>query len=730
MNEAPEASGVRWERDDDGIVHVVFDRPGEKVNLLTPEILVALEGWLELWRREEAVRGLLFRSDKPGMFLAGVDVEAIAAVREAHQAAEAARFGQRVLGRIADFPWPSACAIRGVCLGGGTELALACTWRLAADDPSVQIGLPEVQLGIIPGFGGTQRLPRLVGLGPSLELVLAGRAVDARRALRIGLVDALVPEAYLVREARRWLLGQAPARRRAKHVAARLVETVPPLRRYVLAQARKRTAARVRELEYPAPFRALEALEAALTRPLPEGLDIEARIVGELVASTTSKNLIWLFKTQTARKRTAGTFAAPPRDVRRAAVLGAGIMGSGIAYLLADRGIPVRLRDVRPEALLEAARTAAGLWRRRVEQRRIGAREARQRLGYLSLTLDWSGLRHVDLVIEAVVEDLQVKRDVLAEVERRTSERAVFASNTSSIPITEIAARALHPERVVGLHFFNPVPRMPLVEIVAGERTSPEALATVHALAVRLGKTPVVVRDRPGFLVNRILMPYLNEALLLVGEGVSIEAVDRAMTGFGMPVGPLALLDQVGLDTALHVARVLAAAFPVQAASASPLLEKMVADGRLGVKSGRGFYRYDGQRRRGPDESVYPAAGAGPRREIPPEMLQERMILAIVNEAARCLEEGVVGEPQDVDVALVLGTGFPPFRGGILRWADATGVPVITDRLVRLAEALGERFAPAPLLREMVREQRRFYEGEPAPAPSLLHGGGVSPWPR
>ncbi len=711
------ASGLRHRVDESGILRIAFDLPGKSVNLLTRENLQDLSRLLAEAQTRSDVQGLLFSSDKPAMFIAGMDVEQIAAVTDSHEGAEAARFGQSVFQRIADLKVPSVCAIGGPCLGGGTELALACSFRVAADERSVRIGLPEVQLGIIPGFGGSQRLPRLVGLTAALELILSGRALDARAAQRAGVVDLVVPEAYLEREARALLKrataegvpAVAAALRRPRPWLARLVERFGPLRRFVLEQASKRTAAKIRPRDYPAPFRAIEAVDAALTRPLPEGLDFEARIVGELVPTRTSKNLIWLFQSQTALKNERAVVQAVPRKVRRVAVLGAGIMGGGIAQLAADHEIPVRLKDMRYDAILSALQTARGVWESQLKRRRITRAELAQKMAFIAPTLTDSGLRHVDLVLEAVVENLEVKRQVLAEVERVLDERSVFASNTSSLPIADIAARALRPERVVGLHFFNPVHRMPLVEVIAGRQTSPEALATVQAFAIRIGKVPVVVRDGPGFLVNRILSFYINEAVRLLSEGVRIEAIDAAMTAFGMPMGPLALLDQVGLDTAQHVGEVLRAALGKRSGSDGSVLARMVGAGRLGQKKGSGFYRYRDGKRTAADSRVYGLIGAAPPRDVPLETLQERMVLAMLNEAAVCLEQGVVREPRDVDVAMVLGTGFPPFRGGLLRHSDQLGTPIVADRLQRLAEAHGEHFRPAQLLHRMVREQRRFY---------------------
>jgi 3-hydroxyacyl-CoA dehydrogenase/enoyl-CoA hydratase/3-hydroxybutyryl-CoA epimerase len=703
--------------DTDGVLQIVFNSENEKVNLLSEATLKGLDRLLDEARNRDDIRAVLFSSDKPGVFIAGMDVEQIAAVTDAYRGAEAARFGQSVFQKIVDLERPSACAIDGSCMGGGTELALACSFRVASDSKKMLIGLPEVRLGIIPGFGGTQRLPRLVGMLSALDLILTGKSLDGRRALRVGLVDVVAPSEYVNREATKLLRraladgeeSVASSLRKKRPLVPRLIESIGPLRRKALEQARKKTEEKANPENYPAPFRAIEAIEAASTQELVHGLDFEARLVGELIPTPTSKNLIWLFKSQTALKSDTGDVRATPRRVDRAAVIGAGIMGGGIAQLVADRSIPVRLKDLNDAAILTALSTANKVWQHKLKRKRLTRREVAERMAFIAPTLDESGLRQTDIVLEAVVEDLDIKRRVLAQIERRVGERTVFATNTSSIPITDIAAGALRPERVVGLHFFNPVDRMPLVEIIAGERSSPEAVATAHALAIRLGKTPVIVKDGPGFLVNRILTFYLNEALQMLVEGVRIDALDDAMTGFGMPMGPFALLDQIGLDTAGHVAEVLRAAFGERAGGTVDLLEMVVESGRLGKKNDRGFYRYKNGKRGASDSEIYNIVAARDARDVPAETLQERMVLAMVNEAALCLEEGVVAQPRDVDIAMVMGTGFPPFRGGLLRYADEVGVPVIADRLERLAQAHGGRFKPAELFGRLVREQRRFY---------------------
>jgi 3-hydroxyacyl-CoA dehydrogenase/enoyl-CoA hydratase/3-hydroxybutyryl-CoA epimerase len=574
-----------------------------------------------------------------------------------------------------------------------------------------------VRLGILPGFGGTQRLPRQVGLVRAVDLILSGRQIGGEEARRIGLVDLLVPAEYLEREAlallRRAMEGdETPAGARSGRGGTLLRQTlqrVGPWRRLVLEQARKRLAKRFRPEDYPAPFRALQAIEASLGQPPAQGLDLEARLVGELAPTRTARNLIWLFESRTELKAAPRGVRAAPRQVRRLAVIGAGRIGGGIASLAAGHGIPVRLKDLRYEAILAALRSVAEPG---PDRRRGGVRDRpdpRHDATLIAPTLDDSGLSRAELVIEAVTEELDCKREVLGRSERRIGEEAVFATTTSSLLVSDIAARALRPERVVGLHFFHPVGRVPLVEVVAGRRSSPAAVATAHAFARRLGKVPVLVADSPGFLVNRILTVWATEAMRLLAEGVSVDAVDRSMLLFGMPVGPFALLDRIGLDFAGRLGAALRSVLGERVGDTGSLLDAMVTEGRMGLRTGRGFYRYRNGKPTVPDKTVHGLIGSPARREVPAETLQERLVLAMVNEAALCLEEGVVRSPRGVDVGMVLGAGFPVFRGGLLRHADEVGIPVVVDRLRRLADAHGERFRPAASLQKMVRREARFH---------------------
>ncbi len=692
---APRA--VRLEVDADGIGWILFDLPGEKVNTLGTAVMEALRDLLDEAQRKN-VTGLAFASDKPDMFIAGADVEEIAGVVDPRVGQEKSAYGQAVFEAIARFPKPTAAVITGPCLGGGYELSLACTWRIAENADAVRIGLPEVKLGILPGFGGTQRLPKRVGMRKALDVILAGKTLPAKPAFRRGMVDALVPPGEGRRVAREVLTGARRIRPYAPDRMDRLLASVPFLRSYVLGKARGALAKQARRAHYPAPYYAVDAVEAAFAKGETAAYGTEARLLGQAIVTDTSKNLVWLFRNSGRAKEPVGLDLDQAAPVARTAVVGAGVMGGGIAWLAAERGLPIRIKDIVPGALESALHTAGTLWARSVRRRRMTPAERARRVEHLSFTLDYTGFRTVDLAVEAVVEKLEVKQAVMAELEEACRDDAVLATNTSSLRIADIAARARRPERIVGLHFFNPVDRMPLVEVIAGPRSAPAAVATAYRAALRLGKTPVLVKDGPGFLVNRLLAFYLGEALFLFENGAEPVRVDGVLTDFGMPMGPFALLDQIGIDVAEKVTHVLEAPFgerlPRQAT-----LGRLAADGHLGKKSGRGFYVYAAGRKGEPAPEAAAAAGNPARREFPDSDVLDRLVLPMVNEAARCLEDGIASRPLDVDLGMVMGTGFPPFRGGLLRYADARGVPEIIERLDALAASAAPRFAPSEALK-------------------------------
>lgn len=709
-------ASLTLEIDGDGVAWLLFDRPDSRVNLLTGAVMARLDALLaeiEEHARIGRAKVLVVRSGKDGSFIAGADVKEIAEITDPAEATRKAAEGQNVLRRLETLPIPTIAMIDGTCLGGGTELTLACAYRLASDRPETRIGLPEVQLGIIPGFGGTIRLPRLVGAQAALEMILTGRAVSARRAERIGLIDERVPPELLEERTRRFAWeridrGRArPTRKRS--FLSRLLEDTAPGRRILFRQARRRVFKQTRG-HYPAPLVAIETIAQTLSMPLAEAFARESEVVGRLITSDVSKGLTHVFFLMEAAKK-AGP-EAEARRIERVGVLGAGVMGGGIAQLLAYRGIPVRLRDVREEGLAQGLRHARELFDRAVTRRRMERRDAQQAMDRISPTLEYSGFGTADLVIEAVVERMDVKKQVLREAEAQVRSDATLVSNTSALSITELQKAVERPENVCGMHFFNPVHRMPLVEIVRGAASSDETIATVVDLTLRLKKTPVIVNDGPGFLVNRLLGPYLNEAGWLLTEGTSIEEIDRVLVDFGMPMGPLRLLDEVGLDVSRQVAAHLYEAFGTRMSPAPPLVE-LDQTARLGRKGGLGFYRYEGDKDPVPDEAIYSELAdtvPAERQTLPAETIRDRLILIMVNEAARALEDGVVEHAGDVDLALITGTGFPPFYGGLLRFADRIGLPAIIETLERFEQELGVRFQPAPLLRERAEAGRGFYD--------------------
>jgi len=704
----------RVERRDGGLAHLVVDHPARKLNVLDAEAVASLEAALTDLEAAPP-SGVLVVSGKPGSFIAGADVDAIGSITDPEQVHALVRRGQAAFARLAALPCPKVAAIDGVCLGGGTELALACDSRLAAEEPRTQIGLPEVMLGIFPAWGGTTRLPRLVGLPAALDLILSGRALDARRAEKLGLIARAVPAAWLVEraEARITELARRPAakrrdRYRARDLAAWLLHATSLGRGTALSTARKSVLKRTGGV-YPAPLAALGVIERTGGRALEQGFAAEADAVAPLVVGPVCKNLVRIFRLSEDAKR-ANVVADPavrPAVISDMALIGAGIMGSGIAELASRHGVRVRMRELKPEPLQKALLAVRAVIDERGRRKPPAAREIDAQMGRILPTLELTGMAHADFAIEVVVEDLDVKRRVFAELEVRVPPDALLATNTSSLSIDALASGLLHPERFVGFHFFNPVHRMPLVEVVRGQRTSDAALVTAVGLARRLGKTPVVVKDSPGFVVNRVLMPYLREALHLLEEGFLVVDIDAAMRRFGMPMGPFEVVDEVGLDVAHKVAGVLAAAFPARM-QPSPALEKLLAAGRLGRKSGRGFYRHRGRKRQ-PDRSVRGILGLPhARRPQSVDTLAERMVLVMINEAARCVEEGIVAGPEQVDLAMVFGAGFPPHRGGVLRYADTVGLQMVLDRLRALRAERGPRFEPSALLVEKVEREATF----------------------
>jgi 3-hydroxyacyl-CoA dehydrogenase/enoyl-CoA hydratase/3-hydroxybutyryl-CoA epimerase/3-hydroxyacyl-CoA dehydrogenase/enoyl-CoA hydratase/3-hydroxybutyryl-CoA epimerase/enoyl-CoA isomerase len=659
------------------------------------------------------LRGLVFRSDKPGMFVAGADLRELG---QAHEAPAMARGmtkrGLDVFGRIEKLPYPTVAAIDGSCMGGGLELALAFDYRLASTHPKTELGFPEVKVGLFPGWGGTQRLPRVIGPSLAAELICAGESVNATRAKQIGLVFDVVPAEKLMDEALRLLEWSQESGdwREARRRKLQPVGLTEEQHAFTFAVARAVVQEKTKG-QFPAPLAALDAIAKGCNLPLEEGLKVESELFEPLVGSPISRNLIAVFFLTQRLQKDPGVRDASvqPRPVKLVGVLGAGIMGGGIAGAHIRRGLPVMMLDTTPEALDKGVTANLKVMRGRIGIGRMTQEEAAAALGRLSTTLSLKAMTDRDVVIEAVVEQEPIKVQIYRELEPLLRPDAILASNTSTISITRMAKSLARPENFAGMHFFNPVDRMQLVEVIRGEKTSDVAVVTLVALAKRIGKTPIVVKDCPGFLVNRILFPYMNEALALLEEGTNPRAIDKAATAFGMPMGPVTLHDLVGLDTALYAGRVVNTAF-ADRAKATRILDELVAAGRLGQKSGAGFYSYAraGKAADDPALAAILAKCRTGQRELPSEEISDRLFLPMLVEASRVLMEGIVRDPGDVDMGLILGIGFPAFRGGLLRWADSIGLGKLLEKL-KPFEKLGPRFHPTEQMQRLAAEGKGFY---------------------
>ena len=692
------------ETGEDGVLVVTIDVPGERVNTLGKAMMGELDALLAELEAPGAVKAVVLRSGKRDNFIAGADIKDFNTIRSAMEGEALSRAAQALLDRLEAVPVPVVAAIHGSCLGGGLEIVLACRYRVASDDPKTVLGLPEVMLGLLPGAGGTQRLPRLVGLRNGLDMILTGRTLKAPRALKAGVVDDVVPAPVLMTAARKAALALAEGTLKPARGGIPASERL--LRPVIFRKARQSVLEKTGG-HYPAPLRALDAVQRGTATSQAEGLKIEARHFGELSVSDVSRALVSVFfATQDIKKDAGYPEGTQAREVRKLGVLGAGLMGAGIATAAADAGVPVRIKDATTEALGRGLRHAREVYEERRKRKSLSALDVRKRMDRFSPTVDYSGFRRADLVIEAVFEDLDVKRKVLAETEAVTLDSCVFASNTSSLPIGDIARDAQRPARVLGMHFFSPVEKMPLLEVVVTPLTDAWATATAVGFGRKLGKHVIVVRDGPGFYTTRALSPYMNEATRLLEEGAAIEDVDHAMTDFGFPVGPMVLLDEVGIDVGAKIAKILHRAFGDRMAPAASMA-RVLEEGRLGRKNKKGFYTYDGKKR--VDESVYAALGSATRRPFETREIQDRLVFAFLNEAVLCLQEGILRSPRDGDVGAVFGLGFPAFLGGPFRYLDRLGARFAAEVLERLRASHGERFKPARLLVDMAREGRSFH---------------------
>ena len=700
----------------DGIVELKFDLTGESVNKLSAAVLRDFDAATKAIAKAPGVKGVIVTSGK-AVFIVGADVTEFIGMFAAGEEAVAKNVLEvnRMLSRFEDLPFPTVAAINGICLGGGMELALCCDYRVMSTAASV--GFPEVKLGIFPGFGGTVRMPRLVGIDNAVEWIATGTDRKADAALKDGAVDAVVAPDKL-RDAALALVRQAIDGK--LDWKAKRAEKLAPVKLNPIEQAMAFTSSMAvvggqAGPNFPAPMLALKNMQEGAGKGRDEALAIESKYFARAAVTPQANALVGLFLADQVVKKAAGAWAKKStREIKQAAVLGAGIMGGGIAYQSAVRGTPIIMKDIRAEALDLGLGEAGKLLSKQVEKGKLKPEAMGATLARIRPTLNYGDFKDVDIIIEAVVENPKVKKAVFAEVEGLVKEDTIIASNTSTISISYLAEGLKRPQNFVGMHFFNPVHMMPLVEVIRGRQSSDAAVAATVMLAQKMGKTPVVVNDCPGFFVNRVLFPYFAGFHLLLRDGADFQAVDKAMEKFGWPMGPAYLMDVVGMDTAVHAAGVMAEGFPDRMkpdfASATELL---VEHKRYGQKTGKGYYVYapdrKGKPKKAPDPATYELIKGvvGARKEFAPEEIVARCMAPMVNEVARCLEEKVVASPFEADMSLIYGIGFPTFRGGVCRYVDQMGAAAYVALADKYA-ALGKLYEPPKLLRDMAASGRKF----------------------
>lgn len=744
-----EGSAFRLSVDADGIALLVLDVPGEAQNTLKSTFADEFEGLLTRLESDSSIKAVVLTSGKPDSFLVGADVKMLEKVRSAEEATQLSRRGQQGFDRLAALKVPVVAAIHGPCLGGGLELALACHGRVISDDKKTELALPEVQLGLLPGAGGTQRLPRLIGIAAALDLMLTGKKVKPSKALKLGLVDEVVPKAHLIKAATARALSLAHEREQEAPgkgmlaVAARsitspftrlgsslsatfkeltspegvqelLLEDTPVGRKVLFQQARKQLMGKTQG-NYPAPERILEVVELGMDRGMPEGLKAEARVFGELVVSPEARQLMGIFFATTAMKKDSGVDdpSVKPRPVARVGMLGAGLMGAGIAYVTSSLGgLPTRLKDRDEAGVGRGLKFVHEQLQGRVKRKAMSKAEAALTASRVTGSTSWDGFERCDVVIEAVFESVELKHALIKEVEALTPPTTIFASNTSSIPITKLAAASSRPETVIGMHYFSPVEKMPLLEIIVTDKTADWVTATCVALGKKQGKHVIVVKDGVGFYTSRILAPYMNEAARILAEGVAIERIDQALKAWGFPVGPITLMDEVGIDVGEKVGHIMIDAFGERMAPPA-VFEKLIQDGRAGRKNRKGFYLYgEGDKKdkkKEVDPSVYKVLGVTPGNAMDAREIAERCALQMVNEAMLCYGEGILRSPRDGDIGAIFGLGFPPFRGGPFHYVDTMSATAIVRKLEDFASRYGSRFNPAPVLVELAKSGKGFY---------------------
>ncbi len=721
MNIAKTAS-FSLDKLDNQIALLTMDVPGESTNTLRAEFTDEFGQILTALKNDKTIKGVVIQSGKADSFIVGADINMLKNITRAEQAVELTQKGHVLMRELQQLNLPLVAAIHGPALGGGLELALCCHERVVSSDNKTVLGLPEVQLGVLPGGGGTQRLPKLIGMAAALDMMLTGKHIRAKQAIKMGLADEMVAKAHLQKAAvkRALALSQRSDRNRlfnevrkpapllsAPGIMRVLLESNGVGRSFMANKAREQVERKTYG-NYPAPGKIIDCVLAAYGR---DGFAVESKNFGDLVVTPVARQLMNIFFGTTALKKDKMT-AAPARDINEVGVLGGGLMGAGIAFISIDKAkVAARVKDRDDKGTGHAKKYSHTIVNERVKKRHATVAEAGKLLSRLSVTTDYSGFKRCDVVIEAVFEDLSLKQKMVAEVEQSARPDTIFATNTSSIPIHKIAEGAKRPENIIGMHYFSPVEKMPLLEIITTDKTADWVVSTAVELGRAQGKTVIVVKDRAGFYVNRILAPYMNEAGQLLAAGTPIDSIDKALKRFGFPVGPIQLLDEVGIDVGTKVAPILADAFGDRMLPPAAF-KKLLDDNRLGKKNQRGFYRYDDGAKGGKqvDESVYQLLGVSPNSTVAASEICERTVLMMINEAVRCLDEGIIRNARDGDIGAIFGIGFPPFLGGPFRYADSLGIAQVVARLQHYQQQQGDRFKPAERLLAMAQNAQSFYE--------------------
>lgn len=701
------------EKRNNGVAIVWLDQPNEKINKVSLDFVEGIDKLFQGLETDKEVKAVVIASKKKD-WIAGADIDMFGKVKQKGDFIQFTRNGHQSLNRLEKSAKPVVAAISGACLGAGTEIALACHGRIVSDDKSTHFALPEVMLGLLPGGGGTQRLPRLIGIQKALDMMLTGKKIYAGKAKKIGLADKITTKESLLNGAIEFALQLAkqPLKREDKReFLEKLLESNPFTRRIIYKKA-KEMVLKQTQGNYPAPFKILECVETGMERGMEKGLDAEAVKFEELILTDVSRQLIRIFFNMTDKKKNPYEGKAEIKPLDNIAMVGAGFMGAGIAQVSAVDGINVLLKDIKEETIATAKQTIWKDLEKKVKRKTMSKPEADEIMNRVQSKLDYSGFDKVSVVVEAVFEEIKLKQRIVADVEAATNPDTIFASNTSALPISHVAEKATRPENVIGMHYFSPVPKMPLLEIIKTPKTADWVTATCFELGIRQGKTCIVVNDGPGFYTTRILAPYMNECFLLIEEGCEAGLIDKAMKQWGFPVGPVTLQDEVGIDVGAHI---MTGEFAEMAklregARSNDAIIKMFKDGYHGKKNKRGFYKYDEKgKKRGINEDVYQYFGNPTRKEFTIETIQNRMGMMMVNEALLCFQEGILESPTDGDVGAIFGLGFPPFTGGPFRHIDHQGADKILALMDDLAAKYGARFKPAQILRDYAKEGKKFY---------------------